>query len=153
MASFVPQEALNINDGFVLPTHVANSVAKFFSMMNILVETPPNDHSLSLYTSLVLERYSIAQYNFIIGKLSSFILKKQYKYFPAIINIPDKINKALLKHVPPSTNLHFESPLPLFPLKQHLGNNPFLLMSYELYIHMFASTLSHAQPIKSLLKF
>ena len=73
---FVPQEALNVNDDFLLPTHIPNAVPNFFPKMNKLVETPLDDHSRSLYTALIHKHYSLAQLNFIIAKLSSFILKK-----------------------------------------------------------------------------
>ena len=69
--------------------------------MNKLVETPLDDHSRSLYTALVHKHYSLAQLNFIIAKLSSFILKKQYKYFS--LNISDEILQTLPKHTPPNT--------------------------------------------------
>ena len=73
---FVPQEALNVHDDFLLPTHIPNAVPNFFPKMNKLVETPLDDHSRSLYTALIHKHYSLAQLNFIIAKLSSFILKK-----------------------------------------------------------------------------
>ena len=98
---FVPQEALNVNDDFLLPTHIPNAVPNFFPKMNKLVETPLDDHSRSLYTALVHKHYSLAQLNFIIAKLSSFILKKQYKYFS--LNISDEILQTLPKHTPPNT--------------------------------------------------
>ena len=98
---FVPQEALNVNDDFFLPTHIPNAVPNFFPKMNKLVETPLDDHSRSLYTALVHKHYSLAQLNFIIAKLSSFILKKQYKYFS--LNISDEILQSLPKHIPPIT--------------------------------------------------
>ena len=50
-------------------------VPNFFPKMNKLVETPLDDHSRSLYTALIHKHYSLAQLNFIIAKLSSFILK------------------------------------------------------------------------------
>ena len=68
---FVPQEALNVNDDFLLPTHIPNAVQNFFPKMTKLVETPLDDHSRSLYTALVHKHYSLAQLNFIIAKLSS----------------------------------------------------------------------------------
>ena len=98
---FVPQEALNVNDDFLLPTHIPNAVPNFFPKMNKLVETPLDDHSRSLYTALVHKHYSLAQLNFIIAKLSSFILKKQYKYFS--LNISEEILQTLPKHTPPNT--------------------------------------------------
>ena len=97
---FVPQEALNVNDDFLLPTHIPNAVQNFFPKMNKLVETPLDDHSRSLYTALVHKHYSLAQLNFIIAKLSSFILKKQYKCFSIIIS--DEILQTLPKHTPPN---------------------------------------------------
>ena len=42
---FVPQEAFNLNDDFLLPTHVPTSVANFFPKTNKVVETPLNDHA------------------------------------------------------------------------------------------------------------
>ena len=78
---FVPQEALNVNDDFLLPTHIPNAVQNFFPKMTKLVETPLDDHSRSLYTALVHKHYSLAQLNFIIAKLSSFILKKTIQIF------------------------------------------------------------------------
>ena len=97
---FVPQEALNVNDDFLLPTHIPNVVQNFFPKMTKLVETPLDDHSRSLYTALVHKHYSLAQLNFIIAKLSSFILKKQYKYFS--LNISDEILQTLPKHTSPN---------------------------------------------------
>ena len=47
---FLPQETLNLNDDFLLPTHVPNSVENFFPKMNNLVETSLDDHSVTLYT-------------------------------------------------------------------------------------------------------
>ena len=98
---FVPQEALNVNDDFLLPTHIPNAVQNFFPKMTKLVETPLDDHSRSLYTALVHKHYSLAQLNFVIAKLSSFILKKQYKYFS--LNISDEILQTLPKHTSPNT--------------------------------------------------
>ena len=83
---------------------IPTSVANFSPRMNDLVETPLDDHSRSLYTSLVYKQNSNAQLNFIIAKLSTFVLKKKYKCFPATTKVPDESNKALPKHVPPSTN-------------------------------------------------
>ena len=99
----VPQEALNVNNDFLLPTHIPTDVPNFFPKMNKLVETPLDDNSGSLYTALVHKHYSLAQLNFIIAKLSSFILKKQYKNFPLTNNISDEIIQSLPKHHPPST--------------------------------------------------
>ena len=98
---FVPQEALNVNDDFLLPTHIPNAVSNFFPKMNKLVETPLDDHSRSLYTALVHKHYSLAQLKFIIAKLSFFILKKQYKYFS--LNISGEVLQTLPKHTPPNT--------------------------------------------------
>ena len=92
---FVPQEVLNGNDVFLLPTHAANSSANFFPKLNEFVEI--DDHSRSLYTSLLHKHYSIAQLIFISAKFYSFTLKKQYEHFPATTNISDEINKALPK--------------------------------------------------------
>ena len=86
---FVPPEALNLYDDFLLPKHIPTAGPNFFPKMNKLVETPLDDHSHSLYTALVHKHYSFAQLNFIIAKLSSFILKKQYKYFPLTNRISD----------------------------------------------------------------
>ena len=66
---FVPQEALNVNDDFLLPTHIPNAVPNFFPKMNKLMETPLDDHSRSLYTALIHKHYSLAQLSFIIAKL------------------------------------------------------------------------------------
>ena len=41
---FVPQEALNLNDDFLLPTHIPTAVPNFFQKMNKLVETPLDDY-------------------------------------------------------------------------------------------------------------
>ena len=98
---FVPQEALNVNDDFLLPTHIPNAVSNFFPKMNKLVETPLDDHSRSLYTALIHKHYSLAQLNYIFAKLSSFILKKQYKYFS--LNVSDEIFQSVPKHTPPNT--------------------------------------------------
>ena len=66
-------------------------------------KNPLDDHSCSLYTSFVHKRHSyniaIAQLTFIIGKLSSFILNKQYQYFPTAHNITEDIKNALPKHI------------------------------------------------------
>ena len=67
---FVPQEALNVNDDFLLPTPIPNAVPNFFPKMNKLVETPLDYHSRSLYTALIHKHYSLAQLNFLIAKLS-----------------------------------------------------------------------------------
>ena len=98
---FVPQEALYVNDDFLLPTHIPNAVPNFFPKMNKLVESPLDDHSRSLYTALIHKHYSLAQLNFIIAKPSSFNLKKQYKYFS--LNVSDEILQTLPKHTPPNT--------------------------------------------------
>ena len=74
-------EALNLNDGFLLPTHVPTSVAN--SKLNKLVETPLDDHCRSLYTSLVHKHYSNEQLDFIIAKVSSFILKITKQVLPS----------------------------------------------------------------------
>ena len=60
---FVTQEALNVDDDFLLPTHIPKF---FFPKMNKLVETPLDDHSRSLYTALVRKHYSLAQLNFLL---------------------------------------------------------------------------------------
>ena len=75
----------------------------FFTKKNKLVETPLDDHSRSLYTALVHQHYSLAQLNSLIAKLSSFILKKQFKYFSLLSNIFDEIIQSLPKHNPQST--------------------------------------------------
>ena len=106
---FIPQETRNSNDDFLLPTHIPIAVSSFFPKMNKLVETPLDDHSRSLYTGLVHKIYSLAQLNFIIAKLSSFIMEKQYKYFPLTNNISDEILHSLLKHNPPSTLSEFST--------------------------------------------
>ena len=112
-AFFVPQEALNLNDDFLSPTKVPTSVANFFPKQNKLVETTLDNHSRSLYTCLV-QKNSIAQLNFIIAKLSSFILNKQNKYLPATTNIPDE-KTALPKHILSYTNLEIKTvPPPTF---------------------------------------
>ena len=94
--------------------------------MNKVVETPLDDHSRSVYTSLVHKRY------FIIAKLSSSIFKKQYNYFPAISNCPDEIKKALSKHLPPSMNLEIsivllptflQQPFPSYVILQTVNPN------------------------------
>ena len=97
---FVPQEARKVIDDFLFSRHIPNAVPIFFPKMNKLVETPLDDHSRSLYTALVHKHYSLAQLNFIIAKLSSIILKKQYKYFS--LNVSDKIFQSLPKHTPPN---------------------------------------------------
>ena len=71
--------------------------------MNKLVESPSDDDSRSLYTSFVRKHYLIAE-------LDSFILKKQSKYFPATTNIPDVINNALPKQVPPPSSTTHDPP-------------------------------------------
>ena len=71
--------------------------------MNELVKTPLVDLSRSLYTALVQKHYSLAQLNFIIAKLSSFILERQYKYFPSTNTISDEVIQSLPKHNPPYT--------------------------------------------------
>ena len=83
-------------------THLLMS--QFFSpKIAKLAETPLDDHSLSLESSLVQKHYSIAQMTFLIAKLSSFFRKKRYKYSPDTNNITEEINKALPKHIPPTT--------------------------------------------------
>ena len=82
--------------------------------MNKLVETPLDDHSRALYTALVHKHYSLAQLNFIIAKLSSFILKKQYKYFS--LNVSDEIIQSLPKHTPPhNTSESSQAPTATIP--------------------------------------
>ena len=66
-----------------------------FPQTKKLIQSAFVDLSRSLYTSLVHKPYSIAQVIFIIAKLSSFILKKPYNFFPATTNIPDDRNEAL----------------------------------------------------------
>ena len=73
----VPQEALNVNDDFLLPTHIPAG-----PKMNKLVETPLDDHSRSLYTALVHNHHSLSHLNFFIAKLSSFILKNNTNISP-----------------------------------------------------------------------
>ena len=117
---FVPQGALNVNDDFLLPTHIPTAVYNFFPKMNKLVETPLDDHSRSLYTALVHKHYSLAQLNFIIAKLSSFILKKQYKYFS--LNVSDEILQSLPKHIP-SNNVSDTSQAPSSTTIPSLSNS------------------------------
>ena len=111
--------------------------------MNKLVESPLEDHARFFYTSLVNKHYSIAQLNFIIAKLSSFILKKKnYQYFPATTNFPDELIEALPIMFLPLLFLKSQ----LF-LLQHLRNNLLLRMSSRLQTQKFASTHSFAQQI------
>ena len=77
----VPQQSFNSNDDFLLPTHIPTTVPNVFPKMNKLVETPLDYHSRSLYTALVHKHYSLAQLNFIIAKISPFILRQAYKDF------------------------------------------------------------------------
>ena len=56
---FVPQEALNLNYDYLLPTHVPTSVANFFPKLNNVVGTPLDGQSRSFYTSLVHKQYYI----------------------------------------------------------------------------------------------
>ena len=87
----------------------------FFPKLNKLVETPLDDHSRSLYTALFHKHFSLAQLNFIIAKLSSFILKIQYKYCSLTSNNSDEIIQSLPKHNPPSTIFEPTTvPLPTF---------------------------------------
>ena len=65
---FIAEEAPNLNDAFLLPTHVPTSVANVFTKMNKIVKICRDDLSRSLYTSLV-QKHSIAQLNFNISKL------------------------------------------------------------------------------------
>ena len=81
--------------------------------MNKLVETPLDDHSRSLYTALIHKHYSLAQLNFVIAKLSSFILKKPYKYFS--LNVSDEILQSLPKHTPPNTTSEPSQPTSIPP--------------------------------------
>ena len=84
--------------------------------MTKLVETPVDDHSRVLYTSLVHKHNSIAELKFVIAKLSFFILEKQYyKYFPTKHNINDEIIIAFPKHVLPSTDSSFHPPTAVVP--------------------------------------
>ena len=115
--------------------------------MKKLVQTPLDDHSCSLYTSLVFKHYSIAQSNFIIAKIS-FVLKKTMKIFPATTNIPNKNNKALLKLVPPSTNLGISTlPPPTF-VQHHFHFLTFFLshMIYSITLHFLFVTFSQKIP-------
>ena len=89
---FVPRESRNLNGDFLLTTHIPTNVANFFPKVTKLVETPLDDQSHSPYASLVLEHYFIAQLIFVNAKLSSFVLKKQYEYFPITTNITEEIN-------------------------------------------------------------
>ena len=41
---FVPQEAPNFNDDFLLPGQLPSSVANFSSKMNKIIESPVEDH-------------------------------------------------------------------------------------------------------------
>ena len=106
---FVPQETLIINEDFLLPyifySHIFLVLFLTFPQkMNKLVESPIEDHSRSLYTALAHKHYSLAQLDFIIAKLSSFILKKKrYKYFSLTSNISDEIIQSLPKHKHSST--------------------------------------------------
>ena len=61
---FVPQEALNLNDDFLLPTRIPTDVPILFPKRIKIVETNLDYHSRSLYTSLVHEYYTIAKLNF-----------------------------------------------------------------------------------------
>ena len=88
---FVPQETFNVNDDFLLPTHIPTAVPNFFPKMNKLEKTPLDNHSRSLYTVFVHIHHSLAQLKFIIAKLSSFILKKQYNSFPSTKKISMKL--------------------------------------------------------------
>ena len=125
---FDPQEALKLNDDFLFPTDIVTSVPNvFFPKMNKLVETPLDDHSRSPNTSLVHKHHSLAQLNFIIAKLSSVILKKQYKYFPTTHFVSDEITQSLTKHIPPSSTVPELSTFPP-PL---LFNHPLHLIFYK----------------------
>ena len=63
-------------------------------------ETPLDDHSRFLFTSVVHKHYSLAQLNFVIAKHSSFFLKEQYKYSAATTNISEKTIKAFPNNFP-----------------------------------------------------
>ena len=77
--------------------------------MTNLVETPLDDHSPTLYTSLDPKYFSIVQLNFVIAKLSSFI------HVPTTHNINTKINNVFSKHVPLPTDSSFVPPTAVVP--------------------------------------
>ena len=79
----VSQVSLNLNDDFLQPTQTPTNVHYFFPKLIKLVETPFDDHSRTLYTSLVHKHYSIAQLILIIAKLSSFLYSKSNVIFHA----------------------------------------------------------------------
>ena len=56
---FVPQEALNVNGDFLLPTHVPTKVTNFFPKMNKLVENSFNDQMVTIALSLSLFSLSL----------------------------------------------------------------------------------------------
>ena len=125
---FVPQEALNLNDDYLLPTHIPTAVPDLFPKRNKLVVTPLDGHFRTLYTALVHKHYSLAQLNFIIAKLSFFILKKkQYKYFPLTNIISDEILHSPPKHNPPSTHSELSSSPP--PTLIHPPTSSFILQT------------------------
>ena len=115
----------------------------FFPKMNKLVETPLDDHSRSLYTVLVHKHYSLAQLNIIIAKLSSFlssfILKKLYKYFSLTSNISDEIIQSLPKHNPLS---NISEPTTVLFLLLHFFLRPLLTMYSKLQTLTCVSILS-----------
>ena len=83
--------------------------------MTKIVETSLDDHSRSRYTSLVHKHYSIAQLIFIIATLSSFILKKLYKYFSTTHSITEEIRNDFPKSIPPSTDSSIAPPTAIVP--------------------------------------
>ena len=110
--------------------------------MNKLVETPLDDTSRSLYSSRVHEQHSIAQLNFIIAKLSSFILKKPIQFFSATTKNPDESVLFNWSLHPLQLIFHF-----------HLSfNNHLLHMYYKLSVVMFALFLFLVQSTNLSLK-
>ena len=110
-----PGVKLSISMMIFLPTQIPNNVSKCFPKMCKIVETPLDHLSRSLYTSLGSKHHSIAHLNYITAKLSSFILNKQYKYFPSTQNITEKIQNALPKHIPSSTDFSNAPPTAIVP--------------------------------------
>ena len=101
---FYPQESLNPNDDFILPTQIHTTVAnylqkrtnvsKLLSMTTRVLHIP---HVSNNTTQMLNSMLSLQN--------SSFLLKKQYNNFRATTNVPDEITNALPKSILlPSTN-------------------------------------------------
>ena len=74
-----------------MPSNIPNHVNHFFPISS---ETPLYDYARSIYTSRVHEHYSLAQLKFIVAKVSSVEIKKQYKKFATTTTIIEEKQNA-----------------------------------------------------------